>query len=917
MITLDFETLPIGKRPDYPPRPVSVAIQYRDKLPEFLAWGHPSANNCTEAHARETLANIWASGEDILCHNAPFDLSVCYEYFNLPLLPWHRVHDTMFVLFLIDPHHGLGLKDAAVRHLGMPADEQAALYAYLWEHRASLPRIGVPISKSKMGAFIAYAPGDMVEPYALGDVVRTKALYDLLMPVVVQRGMQDAYDRERRLQPILMENERLGIRVDHARLETAVPLYTAALNEADEVLRDVLGAPGLSLDNDNDYADALASAGIVSDKAWKLTSTGRRSVAKGALTQDMYTNPLIHNMYQYRGKMATTLRMFLEPWLAQANQTNGTIHPRWHQVRAEFGGTCCMPAGELVQTARGWLPVEAVRVGDLVLTHTGRAREVTATHVNGVQPVWTVISDAGHTLRTTGNHEFRSGDGWIRADALDVGTPLVASAQPERWADIEGWPYEVSSWGRVRNRCTGYVLNQQPKGRWGHLKVALRRNGVRKRGADYKDFSVHRLVAAAFDVGGVGPEVRHLNSIAWDNCAANLRWGTSRENTHDARLVGKTSMRASPQAKLTDEAADTIRALPRATRPVKNRAHTNAELAKQYGVCARIIRDVRNGRRWLPCAAGLAPNHFFGARAVCVEEGAAEQTYGLTVADDHSHVTGGLVTHNTGRPSMSDPNLLNVAKSFEDAVTVPEGFPALPEVRGYMLPDEGHAWVHRDYDGQELRIYAHFERGSFYRMYRENPKAKPHDRVRENIKTVLGYDLGKTLTKNVNFGRIYGAGVPRIMSVIGAGRKEAEALLAAHEKAMPDLGVLKAELERMLRANQTVRTLGGRVVTVEPARVVDGRMRDFYYKLLNHLVQGSAADMTKEAIIRWHDRRADSYSRLLLTVYDEINVSAKTHMALAECDALKDAMASIPCGVSMLSEAKLGASWGTAKEIAQ
>lgn len=611
MITIDFETHPIGKRPDYPPRPVSLAIQYNEKPAEFLAWGHPEGNNCTEAYAREILANIWASGEDVLCHNAPFDLSVCYEYFKLPVLPWHRVHDTMFVLFLIDPHHGLGLKDAAVRHLGMPADEQAALHEYLWAHRASLPRIGVPISKGKMGAFIAYAPGDMVEPYALGDVVRTRALYNLLMPVVVQRGMQDAYDRERRLQPILMENERLGIRVDHARLETDVPLYTAALNEADEVLRDVLGAPGLSLDNDNDYADALASAGIVSDKAWKLTSTGRRSVAKGALTKDMYTNPLIHDMYQYRGKLATTLRMFLEPWSTQASLTGGTIHPRWHQVRAESGGTC------------------------------------------------------------------------------------------------------------------------------------------------------------------------------------------------------------------------------------------------------------------------------------------------------------------TGRPSMSDPNLLNVAKSFEDAVAVPEGFPALPEVRGYMLPDEGHAWVHRDYDGQELRVYAHFERGSFYRMYRENPKAKPHDRVRENIKTVLGYDLGKTLTKNVNFGRIYGAGVPRIMAVIGADRRAAEALVAAHDKAMPDLGILKSELERMLRAGRTVRTLGGRVVTVEPARVVDGRMRDFYYKLLNHLVQGSAADMTKEAIIRWHSRRADSYSRLLLTVYDEINVSAKTHMALAECDALKDAMASIPCGVSMLSEAKLGASWGTAKEIAQ
>jgi len=57
------------------------------------------------------------------------------------------------------------------------------------------------------GAFVAYAPVSLAGPYACGDVTRTMSLFKLLHKRVLSRGMGPAYDRERRLLPIMLELE--------------------------------------------------------------------------------------------------------------------------------------------------------------------------------------------------------------------------------------------------------------------------------------------------------------------------------------------------------------------------------------------------------------------------------------------------------------------------------------------------------------------------------------------------------------------------------------------------------------------------------------------------------------------------------------------------------------------------------------
>ena len=276
-IVLDFETKPIQPRPFYPPEPVSFSLLMPTwRKPKFYAWGHlTGGNNCSKADAARVLKTAYSSVSTktpLLCHNAKFDMDVAEEAFQLPLPPWHDFHDTMFLLFLQDPHQReLGLKPSSERLLGMPPDEQDAVKNWLLEHKAQLeaeyPEIkligadkdgkGGGIKPSTAGAFIAYAPGNIVEPYADGDVIRAAKMFEVVYPEILERGMGAAYDRERRLLPILLRNEREGIRVNESALARDHEVYEKAQVTTDAWIRKALKAPTLDLNKDAEMAAAL------------------------------------------------------------------------------------------------------------------------------------------------------------------------------------------------------------------------------------------------------------------------------------------------------------------------------------------------------------------------------------------------------------------------------------------------------------------------------------------------------------------------------------------------------------------------------------------------------------------------------------------------------------------------------------
>jgi DNA polymerase I-like protein with 3'-5' exonuclease and polymerase domains len=271
----------------------------------------------------------------------------------------------------------------------------------------------------------------------------------------------------------------------------------------------------------------------------------------------------------------------------------------------------------------------------------------------------------------------------------------------------------------------------------------------------------------------------------------------------------------------------------------------------------------------------------------------------------------------TGRPSTYSPNFLNISKNFEgrpDRWEHPDfidGLDHLPLVRKYIIADSpDHVILHRDFSGQELRIFGHYECGPLLAAYKRDPEIDVHQMVADKILELFpGTPLNRGKTKIINFQSLYGGGANALAGDLDIDIAEAKQFKAYHNQALPGRVALVDTITRLTRRGIPIRTWGGRCYLPEPARRVDGQMRDFTYKLINYLIQGSAADITKQAMIDWH-KHPDREARFLVQVYDELNVVAHKDVAQKQMEVLREVMQAPRIDVEMLSDGKIGYAWG-------
>ena len=353
-VVIDFETFGIAGRPDYPPEPVGVSIKYPGKKSRYYGWGHPTKNNSTFAEAQEALKKAYEHKDGLLFQNAKFDVDVADVHMGLPVPEWARIHDTLFLLFLDDPHQKeLGLKPSSERLLGLPPEEQDAVGEWLV---ANQPIEGVKISKAKssdhyFGRYIALAPGDIVGKYANGDVDRTEQLFNLLWPKTQEREMLEAYDRERELMPILLEMERNGVPVDLKRLRADVALYNDWRHQIDMwIIKSLKADPLINLDSGEQLVNAMVLCGKADPGLIPKTPTGKFQTNKAALLLGV-TDKVLLAMLKYRTQLNTCMNTFMEPWLRVAEKSGGKIFTTWNQTKStESGGAVGTRTGRLSST---------------------------------------------------------------------------------------------------------------------------------------------------------------------------------------------------------------------------------------------------------------------------------------------------------------------------------------------------------------------------------------------------------------------------------------------------------------------------------------------------------------------------------------------------------------------------------------
>jgi DNA polymerase I-like protein with 3'-5' exonuclease and polymerase domains len=239
---------------------------------------------------------------------------------------------------------------------------------------------------------------------------------------------------------------------------------------------------------------------------------------------------------------------------------------------------------------------------------------------------------------------------------------------------------------------------------------------------------------------------------------------------------------------------------------------------------------------------------------------------------------GGTVT---GRFSMTHPNLQQIPKSGSDMGN---------QLRAIFIPEEGHTWGCFDYSQQEPRLVVHYAcltelPGSqdFKDYYQKDSKADFHKIVADIA------DIPRDQAKVINLGKFYGMGKNKLKGELGIPDEEASQIIKQYDYRVPFVKQLMNHASSRAESRGQIRTLLGRLCHFhlwEPNQFGvhkplpheaalqehgPGIKRAFTYKALNKLIQGSAADMIKKAMLDLYNEGIIP----LIQIHDELNISIK------------------------------------------
>ena len=181
--------------------------------------------------------------------------------------------------------------------------------------------------------------------------------------------------------------------------------------------------------------------------------------------------------------------------------------------------------------------------------------------------------------------------------------------------------------------------------------------------------------------------------------------------------------------------------------------------------------------------------------------------------------------------------------------------------------------------------------------------------------------------KTINLGLFYGMGKAKLGKELGITKDRAETLLRQYGERVPFVKKLATDVSSSASKYGFIRTIGGRkcrfdmwepatfgmnkAMQYEEAKAIYGNniRRAFTYKALNRLIQGSAADQTKQAMINCYK----AGYKPLLQIHDELCFSIDKE---SDVQGVKDIMENAIDTLKVPSKVDiaLGKSWGEAKE---
>ncbi len=266
----------------------------------------------------------------------------------------------------------------------------------------------------------------------------------------------------------------------------------------------------------------------------------------------------------------------------------------------------------------------------------------------------------------------------------------------------------------------------------------------------------------------------------------------------------------------------------------------------------------------------------------------------------------------TGRLSMSDPNLQNIPIRTDEGRRIRLAFvPGDPEKNVLLTAD---------YSQIELRVLAHFTgEPALVRAFEAD-----EDIHRTVASEVFGVPLEavtreqRNSAKTINFGIIYGVTVRGLERRIeGLTMKSAQALIQAYNKRFPSIHQFLQKCVSEARDKGFVTTILGRR---RPMPDIDNAVlsqRNASERMaINSVVQGSAADLIKVAMLNLHRRlkRENRRSRMLLQVHDELVFETPAEAVEEEAAIVREEMVNaMKLNVPLKVEVGWGKNWQEVK----
>ena len=219
----------------------------------------------------------------------------------------------------------------------------------------------------------------------------------------------------------------------------------------------------------------------------------------------------------------------------------------------------------------------------------------------------------------------------------------------------------------------------------------------------------------------------------------------------------------------------------------------------------------------------------------------------------------------TGRLSSDNPNLQNIPIRTSWGIKIREAFIARP---GWIL-------VAADYSQIELRLMAHFSEDPTLVMGFQSGQ-DIHRRTASEVFDVpldqVSHDQ-RQMAKSINFGLIYGMGAYRLSQELGISRKMAQTYIETYFSKMPKVPEFTQRVINETRETGEIRTYFGRSRNIPEINSQNLSLQARGERLaVNTLVQGTAAEIIKLAMIQLHKRliREGLKAKMIMQVHDEL-----------------------------------------------